>query len=204
MSFAEIAALTLHDVKNRLAGLAGRAEANGDIETMRDAIAAADALTRLLVYYRAEIGSLGLEIDAHAPADLAGELLDGQAAGDACHVELDCSRAPTLWFYDEALVRMVLANAVQNAGRHARTRVRIEVAECDDGLEFQVRDDGPGYPDAVLDDSTGAATRVSRDGTGLGLRLGRRIAEMHENAGQRGQIRLANEGGAVFRLILPR
>jgi len=77
MSFSEIAALTLHDVKNRLAQLAGRAEAAGDVETMRDAIAAADALTRLLVYYRAEIGSLGLNIDAHAPADLAAELLDG-------------------------------------------------------------------------------------------------------------------------------
>ncbi|HNC52521.1 MAG TPA: ATP-binding protein [Accumulibacter sp.] len=203
MSFSEIAALTLHDVKNRLAQLAGRAEAAGDVETMRDAIAAADALTRLLVYYRAEIGSLGLNIDAHAPADLAAELLDGQAAGDTCRVELDCSRAPTLWFYDEALVRMVLANAVQNARRHARTHVRIEVAEGDDGLEFLVRDDGPGYPDTVLD-HVGTATRVSRNGTGLGLRLGRRVAEMHENAGQRGQIRLANEGGAVFRLILPR
>ena len=204
MSFAEIAALTLHEVKNRLAQLAGRAEAAGDVETMRDTVAAADALTRLLVYYRAEIGSLGLNIDAHAPADLAAELLAGQTAGDACHVELDCSRAPTLWFYDEALVRMVLANAVQNAGRYARTQVRIEVAEGDEGLEFLVRDDGPGYPVAVLDDPSGVATGVSRDGTGLGLRLGRRIAEMHENAGQRGQIRLANQGGAVFRLILPR
>lgn len=204
MSFAEIAALTLHDVKNRLAQLAGRAEAAGDVETTRDAIAAADALTRLLVYYRAEIGSLGLNIDAHAPAELAAELLDGRAAGDTCSVQLDCSRAPTLWFYDEALVRLVLANAVQNAGRHARTQVRIEVAERDDWLEFIVRDDGQGYPDAVLNDPIGAATHVSRDGTGLGLRLGRRIAEMHENAGARGQIRLANEDGAVFRLILPR
>ncbi len=34
MSFGEIATLTLHDVKNRLAELAGRAEQRGDRETM--------------------------------------------------------------------------------------------------------------------------------------------------------------------------
>jgi signal transduction histidine kinase len=115
-------------------------------------------------------------------------------------VDVDCSRAPTLWFYDQALVRMVLANAVQNAARHARTRIAIEVAERDGFLEFLVRDDGSGFADPLLNDAGGSARPVSSEGTGLGLRLALRIAEMHENAGQRGQIRLANDRGAVFRL----
>lgn len=199
MSFADIAALTLHDVKNRLAQLAGRAEARGDVETLREAMEAAETLTRLLAYYRSDIGSLALTIDAHCPADLAAEL-----AGGADTVALDCSAAPTLWFYDQALVRMVLANALQNARRYARTRIVLGVAERQGFLEFVVSDDGDGFPDRVLSDVSGAATPVTRDGTGLGLRLARRIAEMHENAGHRGQISLENSAGAVFRLKLPK
>ena len=204
MSFAEIAALTLHDVKNRLAKLAGRAEARGDVDTLRETIEASNTLTRLLTYYRSDVGSLTLDIDAHAPADLAAEFVEDAIVQGGCPVDLDCSQAPTLWFYDEAVVRMVLANAVHNAGRHARARIVIEVAERVDFLEFLVRDDGNGYRQEVLEDVTGAATPVSRNGTGLGLRLARRIAEMHENAGQQGKIRLENAGGAVFRLLLPK
>ncbi len=204
MSFAEIAALTLHDVKNRLAKLAGRAEARGDVDTLRETIEASNTLTRLLTYYRSDVGSLTLDIDAHAPADLAAEFVEDAVVQGSCPVYLDCSQAPTLWFYDEAVVRMVLANAVHNAGRHARARIVIEVAERGGFLEFLVRDDGNGYRQEVLEDVTGAATPVTRNGTGLGLRLARRIAEMHENAGQQGEIRLENAGGAVFRLLLPK
>jgi len=143
MSFADIAALTLHDVKNRLAQLAGRAEARGDVDTLHETINASNTLTRLLTYYRSDVGSLALDIEAHAPADLAAELVDDVCVRGRCRIDLDCSQAPTLWFYDETVVRMVLANAVmvlanavQNAGRYARTRIVIEVAERDGFLEF--------------------------------------------------------------------
>ncbi|MBK8116153.1 MAG: ATP-binding protein [Candidatus Accumulibacter sp.] len=86
----------------------------------------------------------------------------------------------------------------------AYTWIAIEVAESDGFLEFVVRDDGSGFDEQLLNDAGGAAVHVTGEGTGLGLRLARRIAEMHENAGQRGQIRLGNECGAVFRLLLPR
>lgn len=201
MSFAEIAALTLHDVKNRLAQLAGRAEARGDRETLREALEAADTLTRLLAYYRSDVGSLAVDIDAHAPADLVAEFAGGEAG---CRVVVDAAAAPTLGFYDENLVRMVLANAVQNACRYARAQVTVNAAEHDGYLEFSVRDDGEGYPSAVLADATGEAAPVTREGTGLGLRLARRIAALHENAEMRGRVELANDGGAVFRLLLPK
>ena len=204
MSFADIAALTLHDVKNRLAQLAGRAEARGDLDTLHETIDASNALTRLLTYYRSDVGTLTLDIDAHAPAELAAELIDDTCIRGRRRIDLDCSQAPTLWFYDETVVRMVLANAVQNAARYARARIVIEVAERDGFLEFLVRDDGNGYRQEVLDDASGVAAPVTRNGTGLGLRLARRIAEMHANAGQQGESRLSNDGGAVFRLLLPK
>jgi len=204
MSFADIAALTLHDVKNRLAQLAGRAEARGDTETLHEALDAAATLTRLLTYYRSDIGSLNLDIDAHAPAELAAELAQEAALPDACKIEVDCAAAPVLGFYDETLVRMVLANALQNARRYARTRIVLAVAERGAFVEFVVKDDGPGYPQRVLADAGGDAAPVTRDGTGLGLRLARRIAALHENDGRRGQVELENAGGAVFRLSLPK
>ena len=175
MSFADIAALTLHDVKNRLAQLAGRAEARGDLDTLHETIDASNALTRLLTYYRSDVGTLTLDIDAHAPAELAAELIDDTCIRGRRRIDLDCSQAPTLWFYDETVVRMVLANAVQNAARYARARIVIEVAERSGFLEFLVRDDGHGYRQEVLDDATGVTAQVTRNGTGLGLRLARRI-----------------------------
>lgn len=202
MTFATLAAITIHDVKNRLAALAGRAEARGDTETLAVALETAGALTRLLAFYRAETQTLILDIDAHAPGDLAADLVREQAGPVRCPVECRLADAPTLWFYDQALIRMVLANALQNARRFASTRIVVAVAERDAWLEFVIRDDGPGFPAAVLDDV--AAAPITREGTGLGLQLAERVAALHQNAGRRGELCVTNDGGGVFTLRLPR
>ncbi|MDD5250250.1 MAG: HAMP domain-containing sensor histidine kinase [Rhodocyclaceae bacterium] len=203
MSFPEIAALTIHDVKNRLAELAGKAERRGDKDTVRTALEAAATLTQLLAFYKSENGILTPNVDAHAPADLVDELAHEAGGMGGIAIETDCGAAPTLAFYDETLVRMVLANALQNAMRHARSRIMISVGERSGQVEFCVRDDGPGYPASVLADG-GYAAAVTREGTGLGLRLAKRIARLHESAGVRGDVALANQDGAVFALRLPR
>ena len=172
------------------------------VDTLAAALDAAGALTRLLAYYRASTGGLALDIDAHAPADLATDLVRETAGAARCRVECRFAEAPTLWFYDESLIRMVLANALQNAQRFARTRVTFTVSLCADSLHFGVTDDGPGYPAAVLADV--AAAPVTTGGTGIGLRLAERVAALHVNAGRRGELRLANDGGGVFALLLPR
>jgi signal transduction histidine kinase len=97
---------------------------------------------------------------------------------------------------------MVLANALHNALRYARQRIRVRVAESDGYCIFTVHDDGEGYPESVIAD-LGASATVSRNGTGLGLQLAARIAQQHENAGLRGEIRLANDDGGIFTLRLP-
>ena len=203
MNFTEIAALTIHDVKNRLAQLAGNAERNGDTETLRIALEAAETLTQLLAFYKSESGILRLDIEAHAPVDLIGELANETRGMGPISIEQDCSAAPTLAFYDEALVRMVLVNALHNALRYARSRITISATETEAHVAFCVRDDGVGYPESVLADS-GASATITRDGTGLGLRLAKRIAELHENAGNCGTIVLANDNGGVFELRLPK
>ncbi|MDO8177826.1 MAG: ATP-binding protein [Undibacterium sp.] len=203
MSFAEIAALTIHDVKNSLAQLAGQAEARGDVATLLTALNASEALTRLLIFYKSETSILRLAVDAHAPADLLVELGAENQSSASIMINIDCASAPTLWFYDETLVRMLLSNALQNALRYAHSHITLAARELDEFLEFVVHDDGDGYAASVLAD-TGASAAITPEGTGLGLRLALRIAELHENAGQRGTVILGNENGAVFILRLPK
>jgi signal transduction histidine kinase len=40
-------------------------------------------------------------------------------------------------------------------------------------------------------------------GTGLGLQFARLIAQSHDNQGRTGELRLHNDQGAVFTLLLP-
>ena len=202
MDFDDLAALTIHDVKNRLALLASRAEARGDGETLHGALDAAATLTRLLVFYKAEKGSLNLDLEARVPADLLAELAIEIGQQTALAVHAESSAAPTLWFYDENLVRMVLLNALYNALRYARQQVTLAASVRDGYLEFSVADDGPGYPAAMLAQPLDMQA-MSREGTGLGLHLASRVAALHSNAGRSGGIELSNAGGAVFRLRLP-
>jgi signal transduction histidine kinase len=77
------------------------------------------------------------------------------------------------------VVRRALAPLVDNARRHARSSVVIELAEEDGRVRAAVRDDGPG-----LDPSLGERAfepgvrgdRESTEGAGLGLPLARRLA----------------------------
>ena len=203
MSFADIAALTIHDVKNSLALLAGQAEARGDIAMLRCTIEASEKLTRLLIFYKSQENILCLAVDAHAPADLVIDLAEGiRGMGDIV-VNTQIGAAPTLWFYDQTLVRMVLSNAMHNALRYASSQITVSVIEHDDHLELSVHDDGPGYPANVLAD-TGASVPSTDSGTGLGLYLAQQVAFLHENAGQHGGIELVNAHGALFILRLPR
>lgn len=203
MEFADLAAITIHDVKNRLAIVATRAEASGEVETLRGILESTAALTRLLTYYKAEKNSLWAEIDARVPADLVNELLADLGKQTRLSLRAELSVAPKLWFYDENLVRMVLLNALYNALRFARKEVVLSAVEEGDWLEFSVADDGSGYPSEML----GSALQIgalSRDGTGVGLHLASLVAALHTNVGSCGNIEIANAGGAIFRLRLPR
>lgn len=202
MDFVDLAALTIHDVKNRLTLVAHHAEFGGDAETLRGVMEAAGALTRLLAFYKAEKGALASQVDARVPADLVEELVVELAKQTTLTVEADLRAAPALGFYDENLIRMVLLDALYNAMRHARSRIVVGAEEADGWLVFFVSDDGPGYPEEVL---AGAGTMqpISREGTGIGLSLAARVAALHVNGDKSGGIALANAGGAVFRLRLP-
>jgi K+-sensing histidine kinase KdpD len=118
-------------------------------------------------------------------------------------IETHHDKAPSLAFFDDALVRMAMANAMYNACRVAHSRVVLSAYERDKMLVLEVADDGPGYPDKLLEKGITRPSADSERGAGLGLYLAKKIAELHHLNDRHGSVELNNEGGAVFRMILP-
>lgn len=164
-----------------------------------------ERLQQALLIYKADRQTLHPVIDAYSPLDLLRELGDNAhslARGRLDVTILMSEQVPDLWFFDRGLVEMAMLNALHNALAYARTNIRIEADMRDDYLAFTVRDDSSGYPEQILA-LEGEQAYSGGLGTGLGLRFARLIAELHENQGRIGKLKLHNEAGAVFSLLLP-
>ncbi|WP_169950145.1 cell wall metabolism sensor histidine kinase WalK [Microbispora sp. H11081] len=104
-------------------------------------------------------------------------------------------------------ISRLLANLLNNAQRHSRRVVCVEVRAEPTAVEVAVSDDGPGIAEADrervfqrfirLDD----ARRLDRHGTGLGLAIARDIAQAHQGTLS---VEESTVGGARFVLRLPR
>ena len=106
-------------------------------------------------------------------------------------------------------LRQVLANLVTNAIKHTPAGTAIELSlQSDDGVErIEVRDHGPGLPEAAQDAVFERFWRAEvgrergRAGAGLGLAIVAEIVEAHD-----GQVSASNapDGGAVFVIEIAR
>ncbi|MFE0696228.1 ATP-binding protein [Streptomyces sp. NPDC058869] len=101
----------------------------------------------------------------------------------------------------------VVGNLLDNAQRHAAASVAVSVVAEGRGVRVEVRDDGAGVPGAERERIFERFVRLdaarSRDdgGAGLGLAIARDVAARH---GGTLTVHRAHEGGAAFRLWLPR
>jgi len=206
-----LVAAAIHDAKNALMHLDTQLAEMACRPTSADFSAArattsriAGQLTELLTLYRAQGGQLRLVIDDHDLPDFIDDLLV-ELGPLPENFQLDCTRDAAdqlgAWAFDAYLVKLALLDALRNALRHARSRVRFSLqTAAQGGLCFEVADDGPGFPVAIL---AGEST-ASSQGTGLGLSFARLIAERHATpAGKHGHVVLANLPGASFKLTLP-
>lgn len=204
--FSEIAALSIHDVKNSLAQLAADAAARGDKKSQQLAQQASDTLTGLLCFYRSETHNLHVQIEPQDPQELITDLLSEQQSRihnyPQLSLQIHLEQAPAIAFYDKTLIQMVLANALQNALRYARSKIELGIIGHADYLEIYVQDDGAGFPTEMLENDA-RSSAVSSQGTGLGLRLAKSVVTLHTNDGRQGEIRLSNQDGARFQLLLP-
>lgn len=164
-----------------------------------------ERLQQALWIYKADKQQIHPRIDAYSPHDLLHAIKNRteSLSRGRFQVEVMLSpNAPALWFLDRDLIEMALINAIHNSLTYARTRIRIEAEMVDGYLALSVRDDSAGYPDHIL---TSVATNAPyrSTGTGLGLQFSRLIAQSHDNQGRLGELRLHNDEGAVFCLLLP-
>ncbi len=105
---------------------------------------------------------------------------------------------------DERSLRHLLRNLLSNALRHAPgSPVEVEVGGEAEAVWLEVRDRGPGIPDAERARVFEAFARGegSRDGLGLGLAIVQQIAVHH---GGRAAAHAREGGGTVMRVDLPR
>jgi two-component system sensor histidine kinase PilS (NtrC family) len=201
----DLYAAVVHDVANQLAGLSLRLGARGDAQKeMGIVMSAARRLSEMLLVHRQENQLLSVNPDSVNASDFVAILAaEFRELFPHLNIEVNDEKAPSLVFFDDALVRMAMANAMYNACRIAHTKVWLSAYERDKMLVLEVVDDGPGYPDSLLAAGITAPSRVSQRGTGLGLYLAKKIAELHHLEGKHGCVELSNAGGAVFRMILP-
>lgn len=107
-----------------------------------------------------------------------------------------------LWFAGAADdLEEMLGNLLDNAGKWARTRVRIAAGGDINRVWLEVRDDGPGLPEAQLEAVQARGVRLDEavPGSGLGLAIVQQIAGSYG-----GKLVLAtSHSGLVARLELP-
>lgn len=106
----------------------------------------------------------------------------------------------------EVLLGRAMRNLVDNAVRHAATRVTLRVATAGARVLVEVEDDGDGVPEAQRELIFERFARLdearARDegGSGLGLAIVREIARAH---GGEVSVAAGRDGGARFTLALP-
>jgi signal transduction histidine kinase len=188
-----------HELRTPIAALRARAElaADGTPEERQDALRAVVAqaarldgvIQTLLAVARGELGPHTGEVDLLAIAD----------EFEGVTVEAPGSLPPAEGSPD--VVRRALAPLVENARRHARSQVTLELSAAAGRVRVAVRDDGPGLDPGLGDRAFEPGTRGPREtlpGAGLGLPLARRLAR---SCG--GDIIIGAGPGGCFVLDLP-
>ena len=165
-----------HELRTPIAGLRGRAElalnagSSEREQALRDVVAQSERLDATID---------ALMSVARQELDPATGVVDLVAiAHEVDDVEVRPSGKVPVAAGDPDVVRRALAPLVDNARRHARSRVVLELAADDGTVELRVIDDGQG-----LDPELGARAfepgvrgEATGDGAGLGLPLARRLA----------------------------
>lgn len=81
---------------------------------------------------------------------------------------------------DAHVVAEIVSNLLDNARRHAASRIDLVVSREDGWVEVEVVDDGPGLPDALTEAAFERFVSLdAKGGSGLGLPIARELAQAH-------------------------
>jgi signal transduction histidine kinase len=195
------AAEVAHELRTPLAAIRGLAElssGSADLSESREALAQiqnqsdriAATLDTLIAFARRE----------SSPAADGVDLVEIVAEFDGIGVRPPAGALPRVEG-DPRLIRQTLAPLIDNARRHARSAVTVELAGAGSRVVVTVRDDGPGVDPALGADVFLPGVRgvdASEGGAGLGLPLALRLAR---SCGA--ELTLGDGPGGCFVLSLP-
>ena len=125
-----------------------------------------------------------------------------ESSRPAMQIELAANLPPVSG--DTAKLRQVIHNLLQNAEQAvsdvAVPRIVVRTEAIDAGVQFTMRDNGPGFPEALMGRVFEPYVTTKAKGTGLGLAIVKKIVEEHN-----GTIAVVNDpsGGASVTIILP-
>lgn len=212
---ADLYATLMHELKNNLGLLAltidgiplqGEASHDKAVDEARLLCQGViDRLQQALMIYKAANGQIQPVIDAFSTEDFLHELRDTAASMSHGRFQVETridAAVPAIWFFDRTLIEMAMVNAIHNSLAYARSKISIEAEMDAGGLLLSVRDDSTGFPEHILR-SVASDESYRSTGTGLGLQFAKLIVQTHENRGRTGELRLRNENGAVFQLLVP-
>jgi len=204
----EMSAVLAHEIRNPLASLKGHAQLlaerlgsdNADRRKADRIVTEAQRLESLTSDLLDFSRSGPIDIQPASPAAVLESSVQEVAPGGFV---VSTGGAPDAWPFDSRRMQQALTNLLRNAQQASppETPAVATVSQENGALVFTIRDFGPGIAqgDEKRIFSPFFTTRTS--GTGLGLAVAQRVAEMHH-----GRISVANhpEGGAVFRITIPR
>jgi signal transduction histidine kinase len=198
-----------HELNTPLSGLRGEAELalrpGTDALEMREALQSvvrgtermASVIDTLLAAARSDAGHARGSSEARAALDTAVEVLRPSAGARGIELSVRAPARALTVGADADTVAQALHPLLQNAVRHARSEVRVTLAERNGHVVFGVHDDGPGVDPRVREHlfEPGAS---ANGGAGLGLPLARRLARSCD-----GDVQLVDGDGACFELRMP-
>ncbi|WP_375756302.1 ATP-binding protein [Corallococcus exercitus] len=179
---------------------------------LKVSLAQVDRLTRLvedlLDVARIRTGTFALDVQQVDLAQLASDVLErlsGQLAQAGCPTRLDAPHQLP-WHVDLHRLEQVLTNLLTNAMRYAPGGpLVVRLQEQGDLARIEVRDHGPGVPEAqresIFDRFDRGLANRNTGGLGLGLFISKQIVAAH---GGTISVEAPPEGGACFVVLLPR
>ena len=223
--YSDILASVIHDIKNSMSVINNHIGDIMMIEDLSDDMQqrasvmyqemkrANNQLVQLLTLYKLDNQRLTPNIMEYNVYDFLEEIMIEEAAlaeAQNITIEVDCDEWLS-WYFDQDLVRGVISSTIGNAKRYTQSRIMLSAWEEDNYLVFSVEDDGEGFPEKFIkyhqkQSHTDVGKAFTEGRTQLGFFFATNIAQVHENKGRAGFMKLKNGeslSGGCFELWLP-
>lgn len=198
-----------HDFRTPLTVITGQlATLSAKSPEAREALDAAHRLNRtiedLLGATRLEHGAVAPSLESLDLVDVVASACDAAACPATILIDREIPADLPFVIADPVLLHHVLLNLLDNAARHAKTRIRIAAQRQDDEVLLMIADDGPGIAEdererLFLQFARGEGSDRTQ-GSGLGLSIVKGFADA---MGIAVTVAAAPDGGAWFTLAIP-